>query len=192
MALPDPLRPAPRRRPPARGRVGSLLAALAAAALLVAAGCGGGSSSPSSTGGTTTAPPPASTGSTPTTTIRKTGIKAIDRYVADVAAAATALADFNKVLTEAGIGSGLRNRQADLRAALARFDGAMTRIGQRKLPDVPSITRQRNRIQRAGRRLTSSLLRFVEAAARGDVPTVQSLLPDVNARVDDFVAASRS
>jgi hypothetical protein len=192
MALPDPLRPAPRRRLRVRGRVAALLAPLAAAALLIAAGCGGGSSSPSSTGATTTAPPPASTGITPTPTIKKTGIKAIDRYLTDVAVAAAALGDFGKVLAEAGIGSGLRARQADLRAALARFDGAMTRIGQRKLPDVPSITRQRNRVQKAGRRLTSSLLRFVEAAARGDVATVQSLLPDVNGRVDDFVAASRS
>jgi hypothetical protein len=192
MALPDPLRPAPRRRPRARGRVAARLAALAAAALLLAAGCGGGASSPSSTGGTTTAPPPASTGTTTTTKIPPTGNKAIDRYLADVAAAATALGDFNKVLSEAGIGSGLRNRQADLRGALARFDGAMTSIGQRRLPDVPSITNQRNKVRQAGRRLTSSLLRFVEAAARGDVSTVQSLLPDVNARVDDFLAAARS
>ena len=190
MALPDPLRPAPRRRPHARGRVAALLAALAAAAVLLG-GCGGGSSSPSSTG-TTTAPPPTSTGTTTTTKIPTTGNKAIDRYLADVAAAATALGDFNRVLSEAGIGSALRSRQADLRAALARFDGAMTSIGQRRLPPVPSITNQRNKVRQAGRRLTSSLLRFVEAAARGDVSTVQSLLPDVNARVDDFLAAARS
>jgi hypothetical protein len=187
MALPSPLRPAPRRRPHGRGRVAGLLAALAAGALMLAAGCGGGGSSADTTS-TTTAP---TTVTTPprTTTIPTTGNRAIDRYLRDVSQAATALGDFSRILAEAGIGSGLRRRQGDLRAALARFDGAMGSIGRRKLPKVPSIERQRDQINRAGRRLSSSLVRFIDAAARGDVSTVQSLLPDVTGRIDDFQAA---
>ena len=186
MALPSPLRSAPRGRPRARGRAAGLLAALAAATLVLAAGCGGGSSPE------TTATAPATTGTTPTSTtkIPSTGNRAIDRYLRDVARAATALGDFSRVLAEAGIGSGLRQRQGDLRAALARFDAAMGSIGRRRLPPVTSIKRQRDRIRAAGRRLTSSLLRFIEAAARGDVSTVQSLLPDVTGRIDDFRAAA--
>lgn len=188
MALPSPLRTAPRRPPRARGRAVAALAALAAAVLVLAAGCGGGSS-PDTTATTT---PPTTTGTAPTSTIKipPTGNRQIDRYLRDVAQAAEALGDFNRVLSQAGIGSGLRRRQADLRAALAKFDGAMGNIGRRKLPPVEAIKNQRNRIRAAGRRLTSSLLRFIEAAARGDVPTVQSLLPDVNARIDDFLAAA--
>jgi hypothetical protein len=189
MALPSPLRSAPRPRPRARGWAAGLLAALAAAALLLAAGCGGGSSPD-----TTSTTPPSTTGTTPTSTtkIPPTGNRAIDRYLRDVTRAALALGDFSRVLAEAGIGSELRSRQGDLRAALARFDAAMGNIARRRLPAVPSIKRQRDRINRAGRRLTSSLLRFIEASARGDVSTVQSLLPDVVGRIDDFRAAASS
>jgi hypothetical protein len=190
MARPSPLGPAPRTPLRAPRRTGALAAAVAGATLLLATGCGGGSGSGSTvtapgTTVTTTAP-----GTTVTTTIPPTGNRIIDAYLRDVTRAAVALSDFSQVLAEAGIGTGLRARQGELRAALARFDTALQSVARRDLPPVPQIEEQRDRITRTGRRLSSSLVTFVEAAAAGRGSTVQALLPDVTARIDDFQTAT--
>lgn len=193
MARPSPLGPAPRTPLRAPRRSGAPAAILVVSALLLAAGCGGGSGS----GSTVTAPGTTVTTVTTTTiptrpppTIPTTGNRIIDAYLRDVTRAAVALSDFSQVLAEAGIGTGLRARQGELRAALARFDTALQSVARRDLPPVPQIEEQRDRITRTGRRLSSSLVTFVEAAAAGRGSTVQALLPDVTARIEDFQTAT--
>ncbi len=132
---------------------------------------------------TTEAEAPATTVDTPLTT-GTTG-----RYVDDVQAAATALQEFGSILQGASGIDDFTAKASDAEKSLDTFDAAIAKLAGYTL-EVPKLEKQRAGLAETGPQVSDVLRRFVDAAGKGDIATVGTLVPEVLKTITEFQKAA--
>ena len=129
------------------------------------------------------------TGETPT--VPTSGDAQVDRFLADVQKATTALSAFGDALTAVGSPDEIKAKSAELRGQLGDFDAAIAAMDGYTI-DIDLVEGQRSRLVATGPKVSDVLREFVEAGSTGDFAKIAPVLPKVATAVQDFADAAQA
>jgi len=152
--------------------------------------CGTEDTGDATTATTVTAPTAPTTATAPATDTTS-GAAAGDTagYVTDVQAAAAALSTFGTALQSTTSLDDLKAKVPGATAALDDFDQAIAKLDTYTLSEA-RLDEQRAGLVRTGPKVSDVLRRFLDAAQKGDVSAVQSLVPEVMSTIQEFQTAA--
>ena len=151
-------------------------------------GEGSGATSTDTTGSESTDAATTTTGETPT--VPTSGDAQVDRFLADVQKATTALSAFGDALTAVGSPDEIKAKSAELRGQLGDFDAAIAAMDGYTI-DNDLVEGQRSRLVATGPKVSDVLREFVEAGSTGDFAKIAPVLPKVATAVQDFADAAQ-
>jgi hypothetical protein len=149
-----------------------------------------------STSTTTDATTDATTESTETTTtaesptIPTTGNAQVDKFLADVQKATTALTAFGNALTSVSNPDEIKAKTTELRGQLGDFDAAIAAMDGYTL-DNATVEGQRSRLVASGPKVSDVLREFIDAGATGDLAKIGAVLPKVATALQEFTVAAQ-
>ncbi|MDH3227129.1 MAG: hypothetical protein OEM67_08600 [Thermoleophilia bacterium] len=121
--------------------------------------------------------------------LEELGAGDLNRYLADVRAAAGAMTAFGAALNRVSDIGGLMASAPELAVEVEKFDAAIESMSRYTF-SVPAVERQRTALLSNAAELSSSLRRFAEVAASGDTDEIEAAAPQVQSAVQQFGEAA--